>query len=469
MRSPITLYTSLCPAQSEEGKYAVASWQRGGYDIVSVNPPQEIAALRPVFPQVRFVEAKHEPPMFDELIAAIDRQQLFGIVNGDCALRLSAAELAPVIRDRLVFGHRTETAQLGDQTGELFTSGFDFFFMHGRLLYFLPASDFQLGRPAWDYYFPYSMQNAINTVLLQDHVTLHRRHVQRWSGKHYLDFVAKLSDKFGRHANSILPKIKQQARVMSWPELQRDQPRVEIFCVTFHRDLACTEYMLKSCQKHAHGFAGITLLVPDVDRHFFEPIGAAAGAKIKTYHEIAGKGMIHHELMICRADEYCPDVDNILHIDSDCMFTEPVSPEDYFVQGKPVLLIEAFEVMAKRGQMGEARCQWKSRVDRAIGGDCKFETMCRHPAVHGIWLYKMLRQEIEQFTHISVNDYVLAQQSNYPQGFAEFPALGAVVLRGAPELYHLIDVTSAPRPPDKLVQFWTHTPDYAAMEKVLNK
>src|SRR5688572_28664871 len=120
-----------------------------------------------------------------------------------------------------------------------------------------------------------------------------------------------------------------------------------ILYVTFARDLEFLRYSLESVRKYATGFSGITIVVPtwDVDKFLqFERYSTPdCPVLIKNFLEFPSKGFVHHLAMKCSADIFCPNADLILHLDPDCLVSAPIAPDDYLVDGRPVLLIEPFE------------------------------------------------------------------------------------------------------------------------------
>jgi len=236
---------------------------------------------------------------------------------------------------------------------------------------------------------------------------------------------------------------------------------VEIQIVSFHKDLGWCEYALRSIQKFATGFAGVTLVVPDGEVRLFAPFQKRFGVKLFPYKVRPGKAMLHHMVMKCRADETCLNADHILHMDSDCVFIEPVTPDDYFVLGKPVLLREKFSEIAK---YCPARCKWQAIVEKTLGFKPEYEMMVRHPAVHFKWLYRLFRDLVWGRHHKPFDEYVLGC-SEVPLGFTEFPALGAVALKYHEIAYHWVDAKSphtdfdlckAVGVKEKMRQFWSH-------------
>lgn len=232
--------------------------------------------------------------------------------------------------------------------------------------------------------------------------------------------------------------------------------KTEIYLVSFAPDAQWLDYALRSIVKFAHGFSGTTVVAPRTDQVVLGELCGRWNAMLVPFDEApAPLGHLDHNVMKCSPDLVCdPGVDFFCHMDSDCIFTEPVTPEDYFIQGKPVLLIEEY------ARLGSA-VPWKPIVDASLKVDSKYETMRRHPAVHYRGLYRDLRDHVERVQGKPFRDYVLQQRPTFPCGFCEFNSLGFIALTGKwSEQYHFIDVGASPAPYNKMKQFWSKTSPY---------
>jgi hypothetical protein len=130
------------------------------------------------------------------------------------------------------------------------------------------------------------------------------------------------------------------------------------------------------------------------------------------------------------------------------------------VAGRCVLYRERFENFRHYA----ARYSWKKCVLDATGIDPEYETMVRHPAVHPRWVYAQVRKVIRDHTGHSPETYILSCSNAFPQTFAEFPAIGAVVIKHFPGAYHFVDFTvtnpdgsyTYQHGRDKVKAFWSH-------------
>jgi len=210
--------------------------------------------------------------------------------------------------------------------------------------------------------------------------------------------------------------------------------RMEILIVTHQRDTEFLRYCLRSISMFTAGFHGVTLVVPNSEKHLFD--WAKKGVKFHFFDEIPDKGHLGHLIQKCRADEICPEADYILHLDADCMFWRQCTPADFMQNGKPILVRERY---ADCGKRNENRLFWQGAVERALGFTPEWEGMTKHPNAHRRETYRRLREMVETHTGQSFDDYVLSGQNAFPQHFAEFPALAAIAIRDFPDKYHFVD------------------------------
>lgn len=202
--------------------------------------------------------------------------------------------------------------------------------------------------------------------------------------------------------------------------------KAEIFLVTYANDFEFTTYTLRSIAKFGRGFSGTTIVVPYKDLGLFGPLAKQHDCTLRGYYESESKGFLHHQVCKCEADLWCPKgTDLIVHIDSDCVFKEPFSLDDFIgPTGKPILVRERFDDFKHY----PARYSWKQCAEHALGIDMPWETMVRHPAVFWAKMYPDLRAHIESIHHFPFTQYVLLQRNEFPQTFAEFPTLGGFAL-----------------------------------------
>ncbi len=227
----ITIATSIAPGDIETQRTAVDSWRKLGFDVVSLNCPDEISALREVFPDVRFVEVRREAgdsygrPLvyFDEFLRYFrsQRSRICGIVNSDIHL-ISDQPIVPFIEshalDGLVYGPRTDVDSLDELQGEPCQTGFDFFFFDRSLIPCFPPSEFRIGLPWWDHWVPLvSILEGFATKRLISPFAYHIRHPSKWDKDEWLVLAKKL---FG-HLRPRIDRDMAEAPRSPWAALGR--------------------------------------------------------------------------------------------------------------------------------------------------------------------------------------------------------------------------------------------------------
>lgn len=228
----------------------------------------------------------------------------------------------------------------------------------------------------------------------------------------------------------------------------------EILMVSYRRDFRYLKYCLRSISKFASGFTS-RLIVPN--RDFAEAVELVRqhnpATAVASGDEWSGKGMLWHMYVIMYSDEWCPTADVVLHVDSDCVFTEPVTPEDYMVNGKPLMLYESF---ASLGPKHSEVLKWQQCTRNNLPWEPLYETMRRHPEVYCRRLYPRARAMMQQKTGKTVEEYLKGCENTFPQNFCEHVTLGNVAIHEFPDDYEFYDLSVKPWPPNKLRQAWSH-------------
>ena len=216
---------------------------------------------------------------------------------------------------------------------------------------------------------------------------------------------------------------------------------VSISYVTFKRDLQWLDLSLRSYQRYCKSFARTIITVPCDQAADFMYLEKKYGTSdhpvwVRGFMEYPSKGFVHHLAMKMSADITDPDSSHILHMDPDCLWCKPTTPDDYFIDGKPILVIEGYDVV---NLYHKGRYNWKQVTEATLGFKCLFETMCRHPAVHDRDLYPAVRAHLEKVHRTPFMDYCIRCKNSFPQGLGEFNTLGSYALKFMPDKYAFID------------------------------
>ena len=239
--------------------------------------------------------------------------------------------------------------------------------------------------------------------------------------------------------------------------------RTAIFIRSHRPDIIWLEYCLRSMRKYVTGFEYVTVAVPSHDMPIFYPLSKKHNFKLWTYPVVNQKNMLSSEVALCHVDSICGSVDGVCLFDSDCVWVEPATPLDFTVGGRPVLIGQSFEIMARNKNGGIV---WQGMAEKALGWKPTHETM-RHPTIYLCETFAPFRAAVEKHTRQRFDDYVLSCQEKWPQTFAELTSLGAFAAKIFPEKYFFADVavpllsntkadSGAPITALKLRQFWSH-------------
>lgn len=230
--------------------------------------------------------------------------------------------------------------------------------------------------------------------------------------------------------------------------------KTRILIVSYSHDISYLRLNLETIRAFASGFSGVTIVVPSDERSMFLGLAERFDADIKVYERPSdrGKWQLSAQCQKCWADGHCAGDDFVLHTDSDCAFTEPVTPEEYFHNGKPVMLYEPYSRLSKD-------VPWKSVTESVIGRPVEFEFMRRHPQVNPVGVYQEFRMAVEKTHKMEFSRFVHSRKHTYPWGFSEHNAIGAFAFydQSWRTKYEWYNLESVPAPKEKLIQFWSHS------------
>lgn len=209
----IVLATSLSPIDGRDVQpTAIQSWLDLGATVLAINSKDEIEALAPSFPSVRFIptsrtaeqHAKRPVPFIFDLLQAVKAHSepgdTVGIINADIFLRPLPGLfdfLTEQSKGSLILGPRVDVEDKTEFSGftsphePTFSVGYDYFVMDRDLIDDFADNPFAMGMPFWDYWLPLTAYLAgRNLKALKSPVALHAKHETRWDDTIYLFFHA---------------------------------------------------------------------------------------------------------------------------------------------------------------------------------------------------------------------------------------------------------------------------------------
>jgi Family of unknown function (DUF6492) len=221
-----------------------------------------------------------------------------------------------------------------------------------------------------------------------------------------------------------------------------------IFIKSWPPDYGFLSYCLKSIHRYAKGFSEVVVLIPD-DSDL--PLTQERLVKVhdpvsngKTMH---GQGYVRQQLYKVRADKYC-NSDMVCMMDSDCVFTRPVTPDDLMVDGKPLWLMTPFSDILPTDKNLYAH---QESIKAFSGIEPQYEYMRRHSQVIPKWAFGCFRDYVQERHGMSFEQWALAQPF---RGVTEFNFIGQFLHREFPNFIHFHD-TRFGIPESFVKQWWS--------------
>ena len=216
-----------------------------------------------------------------------------------------------------------------------------------------------------------------------------------------------------------------------------------ILIVTFDRDAEFLSYCLRTVAKFASGFQEVVVAAPHGHRGVEFVMSGFPQFRFHRFAETPGKGFLHHMLIKCMADVIC-GTDTVLHLDSDCWLTGPMTPETYLKDGKIVMLYRSYEQIRKNANHKDPpwnplQLYWQVASVMATCWTSPYEVMLRHPLCYYRTTYEKLRERIQEIHGIPLHEYIFRCRAEFPTGFAEFTTLGATAWERHKDRYCWVD------------------------------
>jgi len=210
---------------------------------------------------------------------------------------------------------------------------------------------------------------------------------------------------------------------------------MKIFIKTWLNDLEWLGYCLRSINKFVT-HDGVVIVCDNSARLMLQSM-ETYGADIQYVGDTVN-GYITQQVFKLNAHTRIPD-EHILFVDSDCVFTNPVSVLDYMSGGKPCWL------KTKYGSLDGGEV-WKAITEKAVGWPVAWEYMRQLPI---LVLRSTLAGFQTQFPKLNTKLLRLTTRQ-----FSEFNALGAYAEKFQEDQYVFVDTDTSP-PHTTVRQFWS--------------
>jgi hypothetical protein len=212
-----------------------------------------------------------------------------------------------------------------------------------------------------------------------------------------------------------------------------------IFIKSFPKDFGWLNYCLKSIHRFATGFDEIVVVIPEgsdlslTQERVVKVQEPGPSASSFVEH---GAGYAFQQVVKMNADKYCQS-DFILHMDSDTIFTHPVTPKDLMVLNgfneNPLWLMTPFSEILPTDKNLAAHVESM----RAFSGiDPEFEYMRRAGQIIPRWAYGCFREYCISRHGKTFEEYAMAQGF---RGVSEFNFMGQFLHREFHNFIHFHD------------------------------
>jgi tetratricopeptide (TPR) repeat protein len=240
----VVLITSLMPGRIDIQRQAIASWQRCGARIISINAADEAEAIGRDYPDVDFIYAYRDaraelrkPYIYlQDIMKALAAQPetIVGIINSDIVIDndsdAALRTVASIGETSLVYGCRYEVPSLLHRTdhgaAEAFSYGYDWFLFPKTLAAAVDVEPFVFGCPWWDLWFPFAaLVTGAGLVQFERPLAYHQTHGTNWSEASFMSF-----------GNATVSKIRSMDAARSASSAVHDGVRIVQACDESMRD-----------------------------------------------------------------------------------------------------------------------------------------------------------------------------------------------------------------------------------------
>lgn len=200
----------------------------------------------------------------------------------------------------------------------------------------------------------------------------------------------------------------------------------DIFIKTCNHDVPYHKYCIQSIDKFCTGFRDTVV--------------------VNNEHP---RGYLHQQAVKMHADGYT-DADLILVTDSDTLFNQPVTPESFMRDGKPIWIHTPWtpEMLAHPGT-----ATWKRVMTEFFGIEPPSEFMRRQPFMFPAFVLASLREFCANTHRVTLEEYIMGSKA-----FSEWNVLGFHCWLHHRDLFHWVDSSVDELPPLLVRQFWSHDP-----------
>jgi hypothetical protein len=217
----------------------------------------------------------------------------------------------------------------------------------------------------------------------------------------------------------------------------------DIFIRSYYKDLAWLVYSLASIDKYCSGFRSVLVVVPRSTSSYLQKLGIAHLARFEFCNDYRDD-YLGQQVTKLYADCFT-DADLICHVDSDCIFTRPLTPTDLTSQGRLRVLMRPIPSLGRHRP-------WLRPTEDFLGWPVSYDFMQHPPFTYPRQLYQDVRRYALEIHKMDLEQYVLSRP---PRGFSEFNVLGAYAYEHYRQWFTWIDVGREPAGEPMCRWYWS--------------
>jgi hypothetical protein len=216
-----------------------------------------------------------------------------------------------------------------------------------------------------------------------------------------------------------------------------------LFIRTYWKDLDWLSLCLASVARYCRGFQDVVVVIPRASEPWLRRASLPPVGRIEFCRDYKDD-YLGQQATKLHADTFT-DAEFICHVDSDCIFVRPASPEDFIVEGRPRIRMRAIELLGRERP-------WQRPTEKFLGWPVDHDFMRHPPFTFPRWLYPQVREHAA-IQHVVDLDAYLAMQP--PRGFSEFNVMGAFAWARCRERFLWTQCAEEPPPDSPCRWYWS--------------
>jgi hypothetical protein len=241
----------------------------------------------------------------------------------------------------------------------------------------------------------------------------------------------------------------------------------QVLIASYRKDFNWLQVCLQTLKRFSRGFLPPVVSVASEDAEDTRSIlyGYYPGARVVVKDGPAGLGNLRAQVSMMEGDLMCPNADYVWLVGSDCIVSREFTPEPFFRNDKPVMLVNSYETLF---QNSLSMRPWQEGTEKALGWKPELEYMRRLPLIYPRELFHRVRGHLGNLHNKPFEDYVYevgayAQKSNRSDAanFSESNVMGAFADRFMHDSYEWVSLDldypgEMAKLPSPMIQFWSH-------------